>query len=78
MALSLPQSNGSRVRIPPVPNYRAVLEAYGFDLKFSDGRSFVMERNAPDNNGYEGAAEYRLAVPSAFEDEIQRQIEVLN
>ena len=78
MALTLPQPNNSRIKIPAVPNYLAVLEAYGFHRASSDGRSYELVRIAPDDNGYEGAWQYRLSVPEAFESEIQRRIEILN
>jgi hypothetical protein len=74
----LPQSNNSQVRIPKNSNYRRVLEAYGFDVKLDDGTTLLMTRNFPDNNGFEGAWQERLAVPPEFEAEIQRQIQILN
>jgi hypothetical protein len=76
--LLLPQPNNSKIRIPKVPNYRRVLEAYGFDVVLDNGSALLMTRNAPDNNGYEGAWQERLAVPPEFEAEIQRQIQVVN
>jgi hypothetical protein len=78
MALKLPQSNNSQIKIPKNGNYRRVLEAYGFDFKLDDGRMLLMTRNFPDDNGYDGAWQERLAVPPEFEAEIQRQIQIVD
>ena len=75
--LLLPQPNNSQIRIPNVPNYRRVLEAYGFDVKSNDGRALLMVRNFPDNNGFDGAWQERARVPAEFGAEIQRQIQVV-
>jgi hypothetical protein len=77
MSLRLPQPNNSQIRIPNVPNYRRVLEAYGFDVAFGEGITLLMTRNSPDNNGFEGAWQERLRVPPEFEAEIQRQIQIV-
>jgi hypothetical protein len=77
MPLVLPQPNNSQIRIPRNSNYRRVLEAYGFDISLDDGRTLLMSRNFPDDNGFEGAWQERLRVPPEFEAEIQRQIEIV-
>jgi hypothetical protein len=78
MALALPQENNSRIRIPNVPNYRWLLEAYGFWPAHCAGASILMERRFPDNNGYDGAWQARAAVPAGFEAEVQRQIQIVH
>ena len=75
--LQLPQLNNSRIRIPNIPNYRRLLEAYGFDVKQREPTTLLMERNAPDNNRYEGAWQERAAVPLEFETEVQRAIQII-
>jgi hypothetical protein len=77
MTLKLPQPNNSQIRIPNNSNYRRVLAAYGFDLKIDEGRTLLLTRNFPDNNGYDGAWQERLRVPLEFETEIQRQIQIV-
>lgn len=74
--LSLPQNNGSRISIPNVPNYRRVLEAFGFDVVMGGPTRLTMERHFPDNNGFDGAWQFREQIPAQFAAEVQAAIQL--
>lgn len=76
--LVLPQPNNSRLRVPNLPNTVRLLEAFGFFPKHYEGLTVLMERQCPDDNGYEGAWQARAAAPREFEQIVQRQIQVVN
>jgi hypothetical protein len=75
--LSLPQANGSQIRIPSAPNYRRALEAFGFHVARQESTSLLMVRHCPDENGYDGAWQYRATMPAAFAAQVQRAIQVV-
>jgi hypothetical protein len=76
--LILPQQNNSWVRSPNKPDVVRLLEAYGFFPKQYEGPTVLMQRQYPDNNGYDGAWQARAAAPPEFEAIVQQQIQILN